>query len=192
MPEVGQTFFAEDRATWRRWLLQHHSSAREIWLLLYKKHVRERCVSYEEAVREALCFGWIDGILKRVDDRQHVIRFSPRRPGSAWSDSNKKRVAELIAEGRMTPAGLAVIATAKQSGRWDEPALRELPDELPADLTQALGRNRRAQKLWAELAPSHRRGWVHWILDAKRAETRRRRVRETVKRVAAGKKTGMD
>jgi len=120
MPEIGETHFARTRAAWRKWLEKNHASKREIWLRLYKKHVKKPCVAYDHAVEEALCFGWIDGILKRIDDEQHVIRFSPRRKNSVWSDSNRKRVNRMTRQGKMTEAGLAAVREAKKNGRWQQ------------------------------------------------------------------------
>jgi uncharacterized protein YdeI (YjbR/CyaY-like superfamily) len=114
--EITETFFAPDRATWRAWLEANHARAGEIWLVFLKKHVGEPCVTLDEAVEEALCFGWIDGHLRRIDERSHALRFTPRKPTSQWSAGNKERVERLTREGRMAPAGLALVAVAKTSG----------------------------------------------------------------------------
>jgi len=121
IPEAD-TFFAADRAAWRDWLAAHHGSARQVWLLLRKKHVGEPRVTYDEAVEEALCWGWIDGLTNRWDERSYAIRFTPRKPGSVWSESNVVRVERTIAEGRMTPAGQALVDEAKRRGTWDKAA----------------------------------------------------------------------
>ena len=118
MIAITETFFAPDRAAWRAWLEANHASAPEIWLVFLKKHVAEPCVSLDEAVEEALCFGWVDSLLRRIDDRSHALRFTPRKPGSRWSASNKARVERLTREGRMAPAGLAAVAAAKERGTW--------------------------------------------------------------------------
>jgi len=191
MPQIGETYFARTRAAWRGWLAKNHSSKAEIWLVLLKKHVREPCVAYGDAVEEALCFGWIDGILKRIDDRQHAIRFCPRGKNSRWSDSNRKRVREMTRAGKMTEAGLAAVREAKQNGQWQK-AGEPQSDVAPDDLLRALRRNRAARECFDGLAPSHRRQYVGWIEEAKRAETRARRIRKTVERLAAGKKPGID
>jgi len=189
MPEVGETFFAEDRETWRAWLAEHHRDKGEIWLLFCKKHTGEPCVSYDAAVEEALCFGWIDGILKRVDDRQHVVRFSPRKPRSRWSDSNRRRVRALIASEKMTEAGMELVRAAKESGAWQRAGKRTATP--PPDLAAALARNRRAQRNFDGFARSYRESYVAWVIDAKREETRRKRVREVVRRSARGIKPGI-
>jgi len=109
MPDIGETLQVRSRAAWRRWLQRHHATKSEIWLVLYKKHVNPSGFSHDDATEEALCFGWIDGILKRIDDKKHALRFSPRRPNSVWSDSNKCRVRRLIQSGQMTEAGLEAV-----------------------------------------------------------------------------------
>lgn len=107
--EVGETLLVTTREEWRDWLAQHHDSYREIWLIYYKKTSGKTGISYEEAVEEALCFGWIDGAIKGIDKETYAGRFTPRRAKSPWSDSNRERVARLLTDGRMTEAGLAVL-----------------------------------------------------------------------------------
>ena len=104
-----RTFYAEDRAEWRAWLETNHTLETEIWLLFYKRHTGKPRVAYPDAVEEALCFGWIDSTIRRVDDATYAQRFTPRRPGSSWSELSKRRVARLVQEGRMTKAGLAKV-----------------------------------------------------------------------------------
>jgi len=192
MPEITETFFAADRKTWRAWLKRHHRNKGEIWLLFYKKHTGRECVSYPHAVEEALCFGWIDGILKRIDGEKHVVRFTPRRPGSRWSECNKERVGRMRREGRMTPSGQALVDAAVKSGEWAR--RREYQGEgvsIP-DLDEALEANPAARKNFAGFPPSARKMYRAWILDAKREATRRRRIASVVERAAAGRKPGID
>ena len=125
--EITLTFYAPDRAAWRAWLAASGTAEREIWLIFYKKHTGTPCISYDDAVEEALCFGWIDGLMKRMDDDRYAQRFSPRKLGSSWSESNKVRVRKLIAEGRMTPAGQATI-TFPLDPVEDTPAVRAEPN----------------------------------------------------------------
>jgi uncharacterized protein YdeI (YjbR/CyaY-like superfamily) len=115
------TFYARDRGAWRAWLEANHATAAEVWLLFYKRHTAEPCVTLDEAVEEAMCFGWVDSLLRRIDDRRHKLRFTPRKPGGQWAQSNKDRVERLTAEGRMAPAGLAAVEAAKADGSWDAP-----------------------------------------------------------------------
>jgi uncharacterized protein YdeI (YjbR/CyaY-like superfamily) len=184
MPEITETFFALDRAAWRSWLEEHGAHKTEIWLVLLKKHVPEPSVRLDEAVEEALCFGWIDGQLRRIDGRSHALRFTPRKPGSVWAESNKARVAKLIEQGRMTPAGLKAVELAKANGMWDAGSNERL-DSTPPDLEEALAADPVAVERWRTWAPSHRRQYVYWVLEAKRPETRERRVAEVVRRAAA-------
>ena len=189
MREITQTFFAADRATWRGWLDAHQASATEIWLVFLKKHVGEPCVTLDEAVEEALCFGWIDGHLRRIDDRSHALRFTPRKPSSQWSASNKERVARLTSEGRMAPAGLAVAAAAKANGTWNELTSLDA-DTTPPDLEVALAGEPAAAERWRTWPPSHRRAYTIHVLQAKRLETRARRIDFVVRRAAAGMRPG--
>ena len=122
--EITETFFAPDAAAWREWLASHYADRSEIWLVMLKRHVDEPSISQLEAVEEALCYGWIDGHLRRIDDRSHALRFTPRKPQSEWAQSNKDRVERLIAAGRMAPPGLAAVAVAKANGSWDRPIRR--------------------------------------------------------------------
>ena len=188
-PEITETFFAVDRAVWRDWLERHHAEKREIWLVFLKRHLKEPCVTYDEAVEEALCFGWIDGVLRRIDDREHAVRFTPRKPRSVWSESNVARVERLIAEGRMTEAGLALVRAAKESGAWEEAASGRL-EVTPDDLAAALADVPAADAAWRAWAPSHRRQYIYWVLDAKRSETRARRIAEVVRLSAAPRESG--
>jgi len=185
-----RTFFAPDRETWRAWLAEHHAAEREVWLMLLKAHVRRPSVTYEEAVQEALCFGWIDGMLRRIDDESHMLRFTPRQPGSVWAVSNKARVERLIAEGRMTTAGMALVDEAKRRGEWDRADEREDVSAVPDALATALRDDATAGTAWGRLAPSHKKQYLYWIGEAKRPETRARRVAETVRRVRDGRRPG--
>lgn len=192
MPEITETFFAADRKTWRAWLKRHHREKKEIWLLFYKKHTGRECVSYPHAVEEALCFGWIDGILKRVDGEKHVVRFTPRRAGSKWSEINKERVGRMRREDRMTRAGQALVDAAVASGEWDRVREYREEDASIPELDAALAANPAARKNFAGFPPSARKMYRAWVLDAKREATRRRRIDAVVKRAAAGRKPGID
>jgi uncharacterized protein YdeI (YjbR/CyaY-like superfamily) len=187
--EITTTFYAPDRAAWRAWLAAHGPTERELWLIFYKVHTGAPCVTYDEAVEEALCFGWIDGLIKRVDDDRYAQRFSPRKPGSNWSDLNKARVRKLVAAGRMTPAGLATV-TFPLDPAADTAAPRAAP-ALSDDLLARLQADAAAWAAFNRLAPSHRRRYAGWIMDAVKPETRLRRLEEAVARLAAGQPLGM-
>jgi uncharacterized protein YdeI (YjbR/CyaY-like superfamily) len=189
---VTDRFFARDRRTWRAWLRKNGRRKPEIWLVFYKKHTGEKCVSYDAAVEEALCWGWIDGKLRRIDDRKHMVRFTPRRPGSIWSEANKDRVRRMIRQRKMTRAGMALVEDARRSGQWQRASARANAIEPPPDLKRALARNPGARENFEAFAPSYRKMYIGWVLDAKRDETRKRRIEKVVERSALNKKSGID
>ena len=153
--------------------------------MLYKRHTGVNAISHEDAVREALCFGWIDSLIKRLDQDRYRLKVTPRRTTSKWSDLNRKRWAELKDAGLLTPAGLAAAPTSKIYA--PKPAI---PD-LPAYIAKALRTNLEAWKFFRGLTPTDRRQFVVWIHIAKRAETRENRIRESIRLLAAGKKLGL-
>jgi uncharacterized protein YdeI (YjbR/CyaY-like superfamily) len=173
------------RQQWRAWLAKHHASSPGIWLVFHKDHIGVTSIPYEEAVREALCFGWIDSLIKRLDDDRYARKFTPRKPTSKWSDINRKRWAELKAGGLLTSAGLAAAPT--NNTYAPRPAI---PD-LPVYIAKALRANSKAWEFFWDLAPTYRRHFVAWIHTAKRPETRERRIRESIRLLAAGKKLGL-
>lgn len=167
---------AESAQYWRRWLAEHCDKTPEIWLLIRKKKSRKPGVYYEQAVEEAVCFGWIDGKMKSVDDDMYLLRFSPRRKNSVWSRSNRERAEKLTAAGKMKWKGLESIEQARANGRWASAySSMEAPD-VPADLLRALARNPLAQRHFQGMSNSHRLMYVRWVLEAKRPQTRERRI----------------
>jgi uncharacterized protein YdeI (YjbR/CyaY-like superfamily) len=140
---------------------------------------------YEDAVREALCFGWIDSLVKRLDDNRYAVKVTPRKPTSKWSDINRGRWKELKAAGSLTSAGLAAAPTANTYGP------RPVIPDLPNYIAKAIKANAKAWKFFRELPPTHRRNFVVWIHTAKRPDTRERRIRESLALLAAGKKLGL-
>ena len=191
MKEADKRQSFAGREAWRAWLAENHNTAQEMWLIVYKKHVNRPGLTYIEALEEALCFGWIDGILQRIDDEKHTIRFSPRQKSSIWSELNKKRVARLIEEGRMTEAGLAKIREAKANGQWEKAAVREDTTLVPPELTAALAEHTQARLSFEKLAPCYRKQFIYWVSTAKRDETRRKRVAEAVRLLAANRRLGI-
>ena len=174
------------RAQWREWLERHHGRTEGIWVVTYKKG-RGPYVGYDDLVEEALCFGWIDSLGRRVDDDRTQLLMTPRKPRSKWSRPNKERVARLTAEGRMAPAGLATVELAKQSGTWEAlDAVENL--EEPADLAAALDAVPEARRQWDGFPRSTRRAILEWISNAKREATRAKRVAETVAEAAVGRR----
>jgi len=188
--EELEPLFFEDRAGWRDWLEEHHADATEAWLVYYKKHTGKPSVKQAEGVEEALCFGWIDGKVRRIDDERYMQRYTPRKPRSIWSERNKQRVKELIKAGRMTPAGMALVKAAKKSGQWSK-ATETHNAAMHPGLEKALAKNKRAQTLWEQQPPSHRKHYLWWINDAKREETQLRRIDKAMQMLLDGKKPGM-
>lgn len=172
-----------DRAAWRAWLAQNHAASPGIWLVLVKKGGQGPRLLLDEAVEEALCFGWIDSLPNKLDAERYLLLVTPRKPGSVWSKINKERVQRLMEQGLITEAGLAKIEAAKADGSWSAlDAIDAL--EMPPDLERALAANRTAKKNFDGFSQSARKGLLYWITSAKRAETREKRIAETVAKAA--------
>ena len=180
--------YVPDRAAWRRWLAKQHGRSPGIWLVFDKKSSRPDRLAYGHAVEEALCFGWIDSLVKRLDEERYVQLFTPRKPKSTWSRSNKVRVERLLAEGLMAAAGLASIELAKANGSWESLDAVEA-FVMPDDLAKALAAVPGAAEKFAAFAPSQRKAYLHWISQAVRPETRAKRIQEVAVLAAAGRKT---
>lgn len=181
-------------ADWRAWLEKNHASEGEIWLIYYKRASGKPSLTHDEALDEALCYGWIDGIVSRLDGERYMQKWTPRKPGSVWSAANKARIEKLTHEGRMAAPGLAKVAAAQRDGSWDK--LSDIdrigrPPEIPEDLKKALAEKPDVMEKFERLPPSQKKLWGWWILSAKRPETRARRIAETIKGVAAGRRPGM-
>jgi uncharacterized protein YdeI (YjbR/CyaY-like superfamily) len=185
MPDQLPTLDIRNGTKWRAWLEKHHASSPGIWLLFHKAHTGVPSVPHEEAVRHALCFGWIDSLIKRVDDECFVLKFTPRKPTSRWSDVNRKRWAELDAQGLLAPAGRAAAPTVNRY------APRLVIPVLPAYIAKAFKTNPQAWAFFQRLPPRERRNFVVWVHIAKREETRERRIRESIALLAAGRKLGL-
>ncbi len=170
---------------WRAWLTTNHATSPGVRLILVKRSSTLPGLGYEDAVEEALCFGWIDSKNNTYDADHTLQTFTPRKPGGTWARSNKERVARLIEQGRMTPAGLAVIEQAQADGSWN--ALDDMENlAVPDDLAAALAEDETAARNFAAFSPSARRAYLWWIKTAKRPETRAKRIAETVRLVAQG------
>jgi uncharacterized protein YdeI (YjbR/CyaY-like superfamily) len=179
-------------AEWRAWLAKNHATKREIWLIYFKKGSRKKSLTYREALEEALCYGWIDSTVGRLDAERYKQRYTPRNPDSVWSASNKERVKRLITKGRMTEAGLVKIRLAKRNGSWTKLDKVERNGETPSELVDALGKNPKANGEFAKLPPSQKKIWSWWIMSAKRPETRARRVAAAVVWIEAGRRIGLE
>lgn len=179
-----ERLWVPDRAAWRAWLDVHHARTEGVWLVSFKKATGKPRVEYEDAVEEALCFGWIDSLVRKIDADRAMQLFSPRKPRSPWSKPNKLRVEKLIAAGLMRPAGLAKIEQAKRDGSWDIYAVAESLEE-PPDLRAAFAAGPRgARANWDAFSPSSRRAILWWVHSAKRPETRALRIRTVVSEAA--------
>lgn len=148
-------------------------------------------MDYEEAVEEALCYGWIDSIIKKIDETKFSRKFTPRKEYSKWSPSNKKRVERLIKNDKMTPTGLSKITAAKKSGKWDESDRPNISFDLPGDFKKALSQNKKAKKFFEQLAPSYQKHFIAWIKIAKKKETRENRIRESIQLLQKREKLGL-
>ena len=179
------------RAEWRKWLAQNHNKESGIWLVFYKKHTRIPALEYDAAVEEALCFGWIDSIIRKLDEDRYARKMTPRKPDSRWSELNKKRVKKLMRQGLMMESGLAKIEGAKKSGLWQQSDRPQISWEIPTKLKSALAGNRKAKTFFAQLAPTYRKHFIGWIAVAKRQETKDRRVKESIALLEQGKKLGL-
>ncbi|MGB7061683.1 MAG: YdeI/OmpD-associated family protein [Candidatus Zixiibacteriota bacterium] len=188
----SKTLYVTNRDDWRAWLKKNHSSQKEVWLIYCKKHTGKPRIPYDDAVEEALCYGWIDSTVKRIDEEKYAQKFTPRNEKSNWSELNKRRAKKMIREGRMTEAGLAKFKQAKKQKdkeAKDKPPRKRLV--IPLDLKKALSANKKALENFNNFAPGYRRLYIGWISDAKRKETREKRIKQTVKWSAENKKPGM-
>ena len=179
------------RAEWRQWLADNHASAPGVWLVYCKKASGLPSLSYAEAVEEALCFGWIDSHPRKLDAERSQQLYTPRRPRSGWSKVNKARLVRLEAAGQLMPAGLAAIARAKANGAWESLDAAEA-GLVPDDLAATLAADAVAARHFAAFAPSARKAILSWVLAAKQPATRARRVAETVRLAALGKRANLD
>lgn len=184
-------FHPKKRSEWRAWLRGNHSKSPGIWLVYFKKESGKPRVTYDEAVKEALCFGWIDSLARTLDAQRSKLLFTPRKPKSGWSKINKQRIEELVRELRMTRAGLDRIEAARRDGSWTRlDATENL--RMPADLEQALRAKPAAKRNLAAFPPSARKGIYWYIESAKRAPTRANRVQKVVRMAAKNLRAGYD
>lgn len=187
MPPNAIVLFARveprSRAEWRRWLVRNHQTSPGVKLVLRKKNSNKPGVTYDEAVEEALCFGWIDSKPNTLDETRYILHFHPRKKGSVWSQRNKARIKRLIRSGLMTSSGLSKIEAAKADGSWK---LLDKVDklEIPSDLKQALSSNLKARKSFGSFPDSSKKIILYWVLSAKRPGTRVRRIKEAVSQAA--------
>jgi len=184
-----KTLLVQTIAQWQDWLDQHHASEAEVWLIFHKQHTGVASLDRKDALDEALCFGWVDSLVKRLDDRRYAIKFTPRREDSRWSEVDRQRYAELKASGRLKPAGIKRSPT--EHGYGPRPPRRAMPSTLPKYIHTALKKHPRALRNFEALTPSQRRRYFAWIDSAKREETKQRRLKEAIRLLAVGELLGL-
>jgi uncharacterized protein YdeI (YjbR/CyaY-like superfamily) len=181
----------ESRQAWRDWLATNHDSSQGIWLVFPKRHTGGAPLDYESAVEEALCFGWIDSLIRRLDDREYARKFTPRKAGSAWSELNRRRFRKVVSLGIVTAAGLALAPGKRTPSEKAASALRQSSGSVPDYIREALARYPVAEENFRNMAPSYRRLYVLWIDSAKRPETKQRRIGEAIERLTRNLPLGL-
>lgn len=188
--KINLQLYIKDRQEWRSWLEENHATASEAWLVFFKAHSRQACISYDDALDEALCFGWIDSLIQKLDEERYARKFTPRKNFAKWSQANQKRVARLIREGRMTAAGLAKVGELPADIESAPRHTRPVPAMLP-QVEQVLRSYPQAWDILEGMPPSYQRSYIGWLNDAKRPETLEKRVQEAVKLLMERKPLGM-
>jgi uncharacterized protein YdeI (YjbR/CyaY-like superfamily) len=187
-----RTIHVSDRDEWRAWLAEHFDKEPEIWLIYNKKESGLPSIDYGTCVEEALCFGWIDSLIKKIDDKRYARKFTPRKEDSKWSEHNKRRVKKMLEAGRMTAPGMRLVEAAKKNGSWDRPDKRPtLSYPMHPEFRKALDENSKARQVFDNLSASHQKQYLGWIEMAKRTETRQRRIGEALRMLTQGKKLGL-
>jgi uncharacterized protein YdeI (YjbR/CyaY-like superfamily) len=189
-PEL-KTYYAKDRKAWRKWLEKNYAKSPGVWLIYYKKSSGKPRLEYNDAVEEALCFGWIDSTVRPIDNEKYMQRFTPRKPKSGWSGLNKQRIEKMIDQDLMTAAGLEKIEIAKKNGSWESLDKIYAPIEqlqIPADLEKAFSKHKTAKTNFHNFPIFTRRQFLYWLNAAKRDETRKARIKHAVLMCAANKK----
>lgn len=180
------------RSEFRKWLEKNHDKQKELWILFYKVHTKKKSIRYAEAVEESLCFGWIDGIVKRIDDEKHAQRYTPRNPKSIWSKLNKGRAEKMIELGKMTEAGLTKIKEAKKSGWWDNAYTNSRGDnEMSAEMKKVLMSDRIAWTNFQNFGKSYQNTYIFFVNYAKREETKKKRIQLILERAKKNQPPGI-
>jgi len=190
--KISKTYYAANRIEWRTWLKKNYKKEKEVWLIYFKRHTGKPRIAYNDAVEEALCFGWIDSNIQKIDEEKYAQKFTPRNTGSKWSRLNITRMKKLIAERKMTKAGLEKIDPELLK---DKKQTISIPEKkgliIPGRICTALKVNKLAWQNFNKLAPSYKRLYVLWLMDAKREETFQKRVLESISLLEQNKKLGM-
>lgn len=183
--------YMKSRVAWRGWLQKYHKKKKEVWLVYYKKHSGKPTISYNDAVEEALCFGWIDSTVRKIDDERYMQKFTPRRTGSVWSQTNIRRARNMIDQGQMTGSGLVLFNTIEKKSTTRHAKRVKKKLTIPADLRQALKHDKKAYDNFMNFAPGYKKMYILWVDDAKKPETRARRIQRVVRFARANKKSVM-
>lgn len=184
--------YVTNRKEWRSWLKKNYNKEKLIWLIYYKKHTGKPRIPYDDAVEEALCYGWIDSTVRRIDDDIFIQKFTPRKKRSVWSDLNKQRVKKMIKLGKMAKPGMEKVIAAKENGDWDKvPKAQTIEYDKPAELETLLSSNKKAASNFSELSPSNQKRYIAWIASAKKIETRERRAAEAFELIKSNQELGM-
>lgn len=186
--DYDKPLFFENSKDWRNWLEKNHDKSNGIRLLFFKKRSNKPCIKYAEALEEALCFGWIDSVLKKLDENCFTIKFSQRKKKSVWSKLNKNRAEKLISDGKMSKAGFDKISEAKGNGLWEKAYTNKKLERLPSDLKKALIKNKTSWLNFKNFANSYKNRYIGWVRDAKTIETRKKRISKVVKNSFENKK----
>jgi uncharacterized protein YdeI (YjbR/CyaY-like superfamily) len=187
----NEELYFTNRKDWRTWLTENNDTKREVWLVYYKKDSGKPIIPYHDSVEEALCFGWVDSVIRQVDSARYARKFTPRARVSKWSEANKERAEKMIKEGKMTSAGLARVRETKETGRWLKTHETKKELAIQSYFEEALAENKKALGFYSRLAPSYKRNAVAWIESAKREETRKKRLAEFIGILEQNKKLGM-
>ncbi|MGH7491223.1 MAG: YdeI/OmpD-associated family protein [bacterium] len=173
---------------WREWLARNHATSDDLWLRIFKKDSGKKTVTHDEALDEALCFGWIDGQSNKYDEKSWLQKFTPRRPKSLWSKRNREHVARLIKEKRMQPAGLKEVEAAKEDGRWNQAYDSPKNIEVPADFLKELKKNKKAYAFFKTLSKANTYAIAWRLQTAQKPETRERRMKAMLEMLKKGEK----
>ena len=185
LPAITKLIYFPDRKKWRKWLGKNHAKKKDVWLLYYKAHTGKKRIPYDDAVEEAICFGWIDTTVKKIDDEKYAQRYTPRNPKSSWSETNLMRAGKMINEGKMTKTGFEKLGDA-----LNQKVKKKNSMPIPKDLKSALRKKPKAFENFMKYTPSHKRHYLWWIEDAKKTETRERRIKKVVEFALENKKLG--
>ena len=189
--KITKSFAPKNQTDWRKWLEKNHHREKEVWLVYFKPASGKSNIDYESSVEEALCFGWIDSIIQKIDENKYARKFNPRGMESKWSETNKRRVVKVVREGRMTEAGMAKVTFDINQVNIKKPKTKRLSVETPEKIEKALKSQLDVWEAFQKITPSLRRSYILWLMDAKKPETFERRLILLIEEVRAGKPTSM-